>query len=517
MYFNSNDLKENFFHERKESLDKTQIKHHASSTAGILLDKNLFRNDECIEMRKAFFNLLNSALPSIFALFFVFINDTVNLIFAGKKFSSAEISAIGLGTFYVNSVGYILGIGILGGIDTICSHAWGAKQYHVVGLFINTARVCLFIFSLFIITPFILLSGSFIRRLNLEEDVIELTIRYSKSLIPYVFFSLQHNANVRYLQSINIFYPGMIVAVTTAILHSFFCYLVIHYTNLGIEGIGYLMGLNSVLNFSLLIGYIFYINPHSETNINFLSSSSFEIKRIYDFLKLAIPSAIMFSADWIGFDLIILLSSWINNASLATNVVLCTFSKLIETIPLGFSFAATFYIGKCMGSSRCKSAKVYALISGIFGIFIIIILSILLYVLKDKISFIYSNEADIIEIIHKVHQTYMCFIIIDVILIILNGIVKGIGKQKPASVFVIFVLYAINLPLGITLAFIINYVNIGLWMSQLTSALLLTVSYVILLTLLNWETISTRAIIKLKYINDTLKRKSEIFVSAKLN
>ena len=279
----------------------------------------------------------------------------------------------------------------------------------------------------------------------------------------------------------------------------------INYTNQGIEGIGYLMGLNSILNFSLLMGYLLYINPNTETNVQFFSSSSIEIMRIYDFLKLAIPSAIMFSVDWIGFDLIILLSSYINNASLATNVVLCTFSNLIETIPLGFSFAATFYIGNCMGSSKCKSAKIYAFISGIFGTLIIIILSLLLYVLKDKISFIYSNEADIIEIINKVYKTYVCFVIIDVILIILNGIVKGIGKQKPASVFVIFVLYAINLPLGITLAFLINYGIIGLWMSQLTSALLLTISYVILLTLVDWENISTRAIIKLKYIARKLK------------
>jgi hypothetical protein len=312
------------------TMPKNTLDHN---TETVSIKKNLFQGEDNLTYKEAFIKLWKSSLPSIFAFFFVFLNDTINIIFAGKYFSSDEISAVGLGMFYVNSMGFILGIGILGGLDTICSQSFGARQYHVISLFTNIAKVVLFFYTVLIIIPGLFLCKFILSSiLPLEdENIILLTSSYVIYLIPYTIFSLQYNTSSRYLQSMNIFLPSMMVTMCTTFLHPIWCYIFAILFNLGIRGIALSMGITSILNFILINVYIENYKPYPKSSES-LKLENLEWHRIYDFIKLGISSGIIFCSDWLGFEIIILFSGYLNKTALAANVIMYTFVSLIGTI-----------------------------------------------------------------------------------------------------------------------------------------------------------------------------------------
>jgi hypothetical protein len=78
----------------------------------------LFSTDKRLEYNEALGNLVRSSSSSILCLMFIFLYDNLNVIFASKFLGSKSVSAVGLGSLYLNAGGLIMGIGLLGGVDT---------------------------------------------------------------------------------------------------------------------------------------------------------------------------------------------------------------------------------------------------------------------------------------------------------------------------------------------------------------------------------------------------------------
>jgi MATE family multidrug resistance protein len=490
------------------------------SQSEYIVPKSKFHIDIEISYLEAFLNLFKSAIPSILALMFVFINDSINIIYAGKYYTNDHVSAIGLGAFYANAVGFIFGIGLIGRLDTLCSQSFGAKQYYIVGIFVNICRLCLFVFNILIILPLIFACGPIMRRIGVQnETIIGLTSSYVLSLIPYTFFSLQSNVNLRYLQSMNYFLPTMFITLITSLLHPIWCYLILSLSSIGISGIGLAMGITSLLNFSLGVLYIHYKNPYPETYFLY-DENCLQLRRIYDFLKMAVPAAVMFAANYLGIELIILFSSYLDENSMAANVVFFSIISLIGTIPLGLSFATSTYVGNSIGNSRINTAKIYSFVSTISGFIIIMLVSCIVMLFRTNFPFIYINDLDLAQKIRDLLPLYLFFGPIDALQLILHGIVKGLGMQRTAWIIVLFILYPINVPFALTLCFVVNYGLDGLWMAQLSATILLVASYLILILCVDWDNLAIRTIVKINAISSKLLQKGKRLVhkdNAKLN
>lgn len=86
------------------------------------------------------YSLAKVALPASITMVFSMLMDLVNMIYVGHLGDSAKIAGIGLGNMYVNIVSQSIILGLNGGIATLASQAYGAKNYHKVGIFLNRGR-----------------------------------------------------------------------------------------------------------------------------------------------------------------------------------------------------------------------------------------------------------------------------------------------------------------------------------------------------------------------------------------
>lgn len=425
--------------------------------------------------------ILSSMLPATFGLLFIFILETINIVIIGKLNVPSLIASIGLGTLFVNATGYIPGCGLLGGIDTLCSHAFGQKNFKMIGNYTSIGRVVVIIFFLFFTVPMNFLSYSILRMVGIEHEIATLASKFCHSMSFSVFFALQFNTTLRYLQSMNFFGPGCLITLITAALHPFWCSTLVNIYGLGVVGAGLSLGITQCLNFSLITIYSSYYNPCEESHVPwFFNDYSLSKRHIWNYLKKAVPAAILFSADWIGFEILTFMASFLGSVSLASNVCLFNFISLIFMIQLGLSFAATTLVGNSVGANSKHNVKIYSYSSIIIGLVLVSITTSLVLYFREDIPNLYTNEPQVKSLLYDLIGIYVIFAIPDSIQIVLHGIIKGLGKQKAASIVCLIILYPFNITFAYILGFHLKIGVMGLWYSQLTSIFLLAFSYIII-------------------------------------
>jgi MATE family multidrug resistance protein len=486
----------------KDLLDTEQSSNDLDLKARIL-NKNVKIPFEQIGALK---DVIVNAVPATMGLMFIFIAETINIIFVGRLNDATVISAIGIGTLYVNAMGYVIGLGLIGAIDTLCSQSYGAKQYKLTGIYVNVGRIVSLAFFFVIVLPCIFFSDTVMLAIGQSQEVADLASSFSYSMIPSLFFALQYNCSVRYLQAMQIFLPGMIITLITAILHSVWCYFFIFWLEYGIMGAGFAIGVTQLLNFIFVTIYTHLENPCPESYCYF-PAESWELHMLIEYLKLGVPSTVLFAADWLGFEVLTFMSSFLGNINLAANVVLFNFISLIFMIPLGISFAITSLVGNSIGGAQVINAKKYSIIGILTGISIVGFFTILIIIFRHEIPYIYTSEENVVEIVRSLLGIYVFFSVIDSIQIVENGILKGLGKQKISSIVCLIILYPINIPMLYLFGFTWGYGIIGLWYTQLITVILLCVSYFIIIMLCDWDQISKDCIEKFEVDRKVLEIK----------
>lgn len=228
--------------------------------------------------------ILQKSLPATFSLLFVFLLETINIVFIGQHSNHESIAGIGLGTLIMNATGYILCMGLLGGLDTLGSQAFGAKNYYLLGLHTHITRISVFLFFVIICCPIFYFSYNICIAIGQSHEISLLASDFIKFMIPSLFFATQFNISVRYLQSQACFSPGMYITLFTAILHPLWCYLLIIVASLDIRGAAYAMGVTQLLNFVIITVYIHFWNGCPQSYFCF-NKDSLDFRRVCDYLK----------------------------------------------------------------------------------------------------------------------------------------------------------------------------------------------------------------------------------------
>lgn len=463
-------------------------------------EKNLARvssEEETISYAEGCLEVMQNAIPATFGLLFVFITETINIIYIGRFDDPNLISGIGIGTLYINATGYILGAGIIGGIDTLCTQCFGAKEYKLLGIFTNIARISVLGFFLFISVPFAIYAYEILEFIGQFDVISVIASNFCLSMIPSLFFALQYNASLRYLQAMNIFLPGMCVTLSTAILHPLWCHLFIYTFNFSVIGAGISMGITQLLNLIIITIYIHWKNPCPESYF-FINKECLNVDLIYDYLKNAIPAAILFAADWLGFEVLTLMASYISAVDLAANICLFNFITIIFMMSMGLSIATSTLVGNSIGAKKPEKAKNYTISALLVGIVLMTTITIVVNAFQDQIPYLYTAEPEVVTLFIDLIDIWRWFSIIDMCQVILNGVIKGLGKQFKASMIALFVLYPLNIPLAYYLAFVQHIGVMGLWYSQLISVFILAFSYAYIVFNADYVEISEKIIEHLK-------------------
>lgn len=174
-------------------------------------------------------------------------------------------------------------------LETLCGQAYGAKQYHMLG--VHTQRAMLTLPALSI--PLALIwyyTSTILIALGQDHEISTEAGVFNRWMIPGLFaYGLLQCLN-RFLQTQNNVIPMLISSGITAFLHVPVCWVLVFKIGFGIKGAALAISISNWVNVILLAIYIKFSPACVKTWTGFSEEA---LHDLLSFIKLAVSSAIM--------------------------------------------------------------------------------------------------------------------------------------------------------------------------------------------------------------------------------
>ncbi|KAG0677853.1 ethionine resistance protein [Pichia californica] len=422
--------------------------------------------------------LIKSSIPLIIT--FILQNSlSVCSIFAVGHISSEALAGITLGAMTSNITAMATIAGLASSLDTFLPQAYGAKKFHLVGLIFQRCTVLIFTIMIVVCSSWWIWSETLLTNFLPDKKSAIYASQYLKVTsfgIPgYILFE----TGKRFLQSQGIFDASTYVLFICAPLNAILNYLLVWYFNFGYIGAPIAVSINyTLMAFGL---FLFTINTKNEIN-PLKCWTKLNLNKIFknwsELIKLSIPNLIMIVSEFLSFEILTLLASYLGTIPLASQSIIATTASLAYQIPYGVSIASSTRVANFLGAQLPKSAFVTCKATYIFTILISIINFSLIYFGKSIIANWFSNDLNVVKLSEKVFPLIAFMQIFDALNTTSAGCLRGQGLQRIGGYVNIFSYYIVGLPLGAYLGF--NFPNkenpsglLGLWSGSIVALIII--------------------------------------------
>ena len=182
-----------------------------------------------------------------------------------------------------------LQVGMASALDTLCGQAFGARRYHLLGVYeqravLGLALACLPIAAVWANTTRILLF------LGQDHAIAAEAGAYARWLIPSLVPYVPLECHIRFLQAQSIVVPVMASSALTSLTHVLMCWALVHKAGMGSKGAALSSAISYCINLAILSLYTRLSGACKKTWTGF-SMEAF--KELRQFAELALPSAMM--------------------------------------------------------------------------------------------------------------------------------------------------------------------------------------------------------------------------------
>ncbi|MED6136438.1 hypothetical protein PIB30_056132 [Stylosanthes scabra] len=426
------------------------------------------------------------ALPLSFVAFLQYSLHTISIMFVGHL-GTLPLSGASMATSFASVTGFTLLTGLAGALDTFCGQSNGAGQYKMLGIHLQRSMLVVSLVSV-LVSLIWFNTEPILIVMRQDKAIANQAGNYSRCLIPSLFAHGLLQCIMRFLHTQSIVFPMLITSALAALLHILLCWILVFKTPLGTIGAAISNSICYSLNLLFISLYLKYSCSckHSWTGF---SKNSLQLKGLFSFLKLAVPSALMLCLKVWTFELIVLLSGLLPNPALETSVLsicLNTFT-LAWMIPFGFSAAVSTRVSNELGGGNPEAARVAV---GVV-LWMVSIEGVLLgssmIVLRKVWSRIYSNDKQVMRDVAGATPILAVSCFLDGIQSALSGIASGCGWQQIGAYINLASFYLAGVPCSVLLAFLAHMNAKGLWLGIISAFLVQITFYTIITIRTNWE------------------------------
>lgn len=424
------------------------------------------------------------AFPMVYVNLIQYSIQIISLMFVGHL-GELSLSSAAIATSFAGVTGNSLLLGMGSALETLCGQAYGARQYHLLWLFLLRAEVVLNATSV----PIAILWWNMGKVLLFFRQDTEISLKggdYARCLIPALFAYASLQPLVKYLQTQSIIVPMAILSSCTWLFHIPLCYLLVFKSGLGNRGAALATGISNWLNVILIFLYVRLSRKCAKSRT---SISWEELQDLTGFLKLAIPSALMICMEYWAFEALIILSGLLPNPQLETsNLSIClSTTSLIYMIPLGLSAAVSTRVSNELGAGCAQAARAAVYVSLGLAALETVAVCLSLFLSGDLLGRAYSSDQDVIQYVSSMMPLIAGTTVLDGVQGVLSGIARGCGWQRAGAFVNLGAYYIVGLPIAILLGFPLHLHGKGLWMGIFCGVSAQTVLLLILTVRTDWE------------------------------
>ncbi|CAO2165970.1 unnamed protein product [Urochloa humidicola] len=409
------------------------------------------------------------ALPMVVVSMSQYVLQVSSNMMVGHLPGVLPLSSAAIATSLANVTGFSLVIGMASALETLCGQAYGAKQYHKLG--VDSYRA---LFTLLVVCIPLSLIWVFMDKILVligQDPLISQGAgRYMIWLIPALFANAVIQPITKFLQTQSLIYPLLLSSIVTTAIHIPLCYVMVFKTGFGYTGAALTTSISYWLNVGMLVVYIMFSSSCKETRTRPTTEA---FKGVGAFLRLALPSALMICLEWWSFELLILFSGFLPNPELQTSVLsICLTSvTLLFTIPFGLGAAGSTRVANELGAGNPDGARSAVGVVLSMAAMDAVIVGGTLLAARRLVGFAYSSEEEVVSFVAAMVPLVCITVVTDCLQGVLSGIARGCGWQHLGAYVNLGSFYLLGIPMAILLGFVLNMGARGLWMGVVCGSL----------------------------------------------
>ena len=385
----------------------------------------------------------------------------VDTVFAGPL-GAESLGALAIGNISFFAL-FVFGAGTLRSLDAYVSQAFGASnlddcanglaQAHWIALGLTPP-----------IAAAVLLVPSVLDAIGYEAELVSITRQY---IVPSVWglpVGLFFAAYRSFLSAVNVTVPIMFAAVAANICNLGLDWLLIDgklgAPALGVVGISWSTAACRGVMFSVLASTVALHPALGNFPTVWRRPDPLVIKSL---LRVGVPVGLTIFAEVGAFGCVGVLMGLKGALPLAAHQIALNVISLLFMVPLGISSGVAVRCGQALGAGSVEAVERAGRTALIVGVGYAFLSASLLWFFRFPIARLYGVTDDVLELAVVFLGVAAWFQIADVLQVMGNGILRGLGDTRLPLVFTIIGHGCLGVPLGALGAFVITDDPVWMW------------------------------------------------------
>ena len=388
---------------------------------------------------------------------------TIDLLMVGR-IDVLSLNAVSLGRIWVMGTS-ICAMGLIFGLDAIASQAHGARDRERLGDALLHAGVL----ALAVSVPLGALwlgTGRLLLSFGQDPATAALAHDFVVVQIPGLPFFLLFVALKQYLQARGIVRPAMWVSFAACGFNAGLNWLLIfgHWglPRMGAVGAGVATAVTEVMMLAGLLAAIrrFRLQRGAAT---FVDLTRLRVKGLSEILRLGLPVALMLALEYWAFAISTLWAGWLGGAELAAHSIALNLASITYMVPLGIGLGASARVGNLIGAGEPQAAQRAAWVAFTLGGGVMAFFALLFIAGREVIPSWFTADPAVVALAATLLPIVAAFELFDGLQVVGSGVLRGMGRTRPAALFNLVGYYALGLPLAAWLGRPERLGLIGIW------------------------------------------------------
>jgi MATE family multidrug resistance protein len=407
--------------------------------------------------------MLASALPVALGELGWMAMGVIDVMMVGRL-SPEAIGAVGMGRalFWVIAVP---GIGMLLGLDTLISQAFGAgnlKDCHrslLHGVYFSLAMALP-------ATCLALAGAPLLANWGLDPEVLAESQPYLRAIAWSSLPIFLYASFRRYLQGINRVRSIMIALISANVINALCNWLFIFGNwgapKLGVEGAGWAT-VASTLYMAGFLAMTIVLHDRGERHKLSETPLRLEPARMKKLFALGLPSSLQLLLELGVFALATALAGRLDAISLAAHQIALTAASVTFMVPLGISSAGAVRVGQAIGRKDPAGAGDAGWVALVLGSAFMVGAAVIFVAMPRTLIRLFTTDPAVISMGITLLAIAAVFQLFDGFQVVATGNLRGAGNTRTPMLWNLVGHWAVGLPVGYWLAFVRGWGVVGIW------------------------------------------------------
>ena len=422
--------------------------------------------------------MLRVAIPVVLAELGWMFMGVVDTVMVGPLGPHA-IAATGIGTS-LHMAFAIFGMGLLLGLDTLVSQAFGARQIRECHRWLAHGVVLALLLTPAVMAICAALYFS-IGSLGFHHEVRPPLESYFLVIIWSTPFLLLYAAFRRYLQGIHLVTPVMFALISANIVNALGNWILIYghfgVPALGVTGAAWATLLSRIYMSAVLLIAIVMHDRWRRSDLADIEIRRAAMRRL---IALGFPAASTVTLEVGVFAAATMLAGRLTPVSAASHQIALYIAAVSFMIPLGLASAGAVRVGHAVGALEPRRAAAAGWTAIFLGVAFTTAAAILFLVTPRRLIGLFSSDENVLVLGSSLLFVAAIFQLFDGLQGVATGVLRGLGDTRTPMITNLTAYWFFGLPVGYNLCFNSGWGVIGLWIGLSTGLIIAGVTLVLI-------------------------------------